>query len=370
MRLVMSVLAGGCLAGVLSAQSGTVPAAPAAQWSGKAAAAYLDGRIAWWMDWKAAARDHETFCVSCHTAAPYAVGRPSLRGALGEAAPSALERRLVDNVTKRVRMWKEMAPFYPTKDEGDPKGPESRGTEAILNALVLTRYDQAAGKPGADSRLALNNMWAEQIKTGDTRGALPWLQFHNAPWEGDSQYYGAALAAVAAGSAPGYAGLPEASEGVKLLSEYLVREQGSQVPINRATLLWASAKLRGLLTREQQKSIIDEIMSRQQADGGFCLCTMVGGWKRHDNTPLEPRSDGYATGLVVYALEQAGVSNDEPGLKRGLEWLAANQQTEGNWPGWSLNKQRDPASDAGRFMSDAATAYAVLALTSQPPAGR
>src|SRR5260370_11561648 len=79
----------------------------------KAAAAYLDGRLAWWMGWPTAARDHQTFCVSCHTVAPYAMSRPALRSALGEQSACPTERRLLDNVIKRVPLWKELAHFYP-----------------------------------------------------------------------------------------------------------------------------------------------------------------------------------------------------------------------------------------------------------------
>ena len=51
-------------------------------------------------------------------------------------------------------------------------------------------------------------------------------------------------------------------------------------------------------------------------------------------------------------------------MQRGLAWLVAHQdRADRQWFAASLNKQRDPASDAGKFMSDAATAYAVLALT-------
>src|SRR3974390_3098055 len=101
----------------------------------KAAAGYLDQRANWWMGWQSAARDHETFCTSCHTALPYALSRAALRGALGEASPSAAEQKVLANVTKRVRMWNEVAPFYTDEKNGAPKSLESRGTEAVLNAL-------------------------------------------------------------------------------------------------------------------------------------------------------------------------------------------------------------------------------------------
>jgi squalene-hopene/tetraprenyl-beta-curcumene cyclase len=320
--------------------------------------------MAWWMGWPVAARDHGTFCVSCHTVVPYAMSRPALREKLAEQAPTLTESQLLGNVIKRVRMWKEVEPFYPDAKRGVPKTTESRGTESILNAVILVSYDAPAGKLSPDAHLALQNMWCEQLKTGDARGAWSWLQFHNSPWEGDSQYYGATLAAVAVGSTPGnYQSAPEILDNMKLLREYLSRERDAQVLINRVTLLWASAKVPGLLTQIQKQSIIEEALSKQQADGGFSLSSFVGGWKRHDGTPLETKSDGYATGLMTLALLDTGVKRDQPQLQRGLAWLALNQdKTEGFWPGYSLNKKEDLSSYTGHFMSDAATAYAVLAL--------
>ena len=323
-------------------------------WSEKAATDYLDSRAAWWMNWPPAARDHGTFCISCHTAAPYALARPA----------SAQEGKLRDNVVKRVRQWKEVDPFYSDKERGVPKTAESRGTEAILNALILSNYAAGAGHLDADGKLALDNLWPLQLKTGDAKGAWSWLQFHNAPWEGDSQFYGATLAAIAIGTAPdGYRTSPEIQDGLKLLREYLVRENESQVLIDRVVLLWASAKIPGLLNGAQRQSIVNAALPKQQADGGFSLSSFVGAWKRHDNTPLDNKSDGYATGLVAFALEQADLPGTRPQLERALSWLRENQEaSDGRWLAYSLNKQRDLSSDVGRFMSDAATAYAVLAL--------
>jgi squalene-hopene/tetraprenyl-beta-curcumene cyclase len=336
-----------------------------AGWDAKAAARYLDGRASWWMSWPAAARDHGTFCISCHTTLPYALARPALRRALAEDGAGAPERKLLGSVTGRVRMWDDAGPFYKTKTPDDPKSEQSRGTEAVLNALILASYDAREGKSSEDTRKAFQNLWALQLKSGKGKGAWCWLNFHNAPWEDDdSQYHGAALAALAVGMMPeDYRSSAAIRENVKLLGEYLEQNSGAQPPLNRLTLLWGSARLPEILHPGRRRAILDEALSQQQGDGGWSLAGLAAPWKRKDGTALEMKSDGYATGLAALALQEAGVPRTQPQLQRGLSWLSRHQdKAEGFWPAESLNKKRDPASDVGRFMSDAATAYAVLAL--------
>src|SRR5215831_8792774 len=337
-------------------------------WDQKAAAAYLDRRQEWWMSWPRAQRDHDTFCISCHTAVPYALSRSALRTELAEKAPSADEQKLLDNVTKRVRLWKEVAPFYTDAEWGAHKTVESRGTESVLNALILASNEAQNQELSNDARAALENMWAEQQTKGSKDGGWLWLRFTNEPWEADdSDYYGAALAAIAAGTAPGnYRARPEIQNNLKMLREYLNRESAAQPTFNRVVLLWASARLPGLLKPEQQKAIINEVLAKQQADGGWSLSSLAGAWKRHDGTPQEGKSDGYATGLITFALQQVGISPENAQRKQAIAWLAASQnKTEGCWPGYSLNKNEEHhlSPDTRRFMNDAATAYAVLALT-------
>jgi squalene-hopene/tetraprenyl-beta-curcumene cyclase len=336
-------------------------------WDPNSAAKYLDARQTWWMNWPESARDHQTFCVSCHTVVPYALARPRLAAIVHRPEPNATDKKLLENVAVRVNGWKEMEPFYSDEKVGPNKTAQSRGAESILNALILSSFEQTDPKPSAALEQAFRNMWGEQQHKGDSKGGWLWLNFHTQPWEADdSPYFGATLAAVAMGTAPGeYFKRPEIQADLRDLREYLLRGYEKRSLNNRVLLLWASTEIPDLLKSPQQQAIIDGLAAQQHSDGGWSMTSLVGNWQRGDGTPLETKSDGYATGLVCLAEKQAGVPETDVHLKKGLTWLAAHQdKSQGLWPGYSLNKQRAPSADAFLFMSDAATGYSILGLTS------
>jgi squalene-hopene/tetraprenyl-beta-curcumene cyclase len=241
----------------------------------------------------------------------------------------------------------------------------------VLNALVLVNQEtrRANGVLSATTRKALDQLWSQQKENG----AWAWLDFGLNPWEKDGAYYGASLAAVAVGMAgKDYRAGAGVKSKVSALKKYLQSESAGQPLHHRTVALWASSWWPGLLSDQARKKLIEELLDTQEADGGWSLAklgkkaTARGDWKAHQVYPEGEGSDGYATGLAVLVLKRAGVAADTPKLQKGMVWLASRQK-EGTWPTAWLNKRRDPQSNAGKFMRDAATAFAVLALAETGP---
>jgi hypothetical protein len=378
----VSIVVAGVMAGLFLARTGTVLGAgfasgtdsgtgaadaAGASWNQEAATKFLDQRETWWQGWPRAQKDHGTVCISCHTVVPYAMVRPELRRALGDSAMTDPEKTMLASVEKRVSDWAEMAPFYSDEKYGKGKAAESRATEVVLNAVILASYDRALGRVRPITRTAFDEAWALQEAEGPLAGAWKWQDFHLGPWESaESGYQGAALLMVAAVHLPGgFAREAGTREHLDRLRDYLRRNYAAEPVVNRLYVLWASAKEPGLLSGAERKALVDSLRALQQADGGFRTAGLDAR-ERVDHTAQATGSDGYATGLAVLALEAIGTSRRDATLGRSLDWLARNQQSDGTWVAASLNKERDPKSDPALFMTDAATAYAVMALERQP----
>ena len=110
-------------------------------WNREAAARYLDERMEGWFGAATKLRtgDAQTGCVSCHTSIPYALARPRLRQAMHLGTLTPQEAKLVDNVTRRVETYDTHQLLY---EISEVKKTESRGTEAVINALILASADE------------------------------------------------------------------------------------------------------------------------------------------------------------------------------------------------------------------------------------
>lgn len=293
------------------------------------AAAYLDAVGVNWT------RDRQ--CATCHTNIPYLMARPLLHGS--------------DAGWKEVRTFLEadVQRWAKTKPRGD--------AYVVVTAVALAFNDaQTMGKLSNSAHAALETMWKRQKPTGEWN----WLKCDWPPLEHDD-YYGAVLAAVGVGYAPGnYAQSKEAAEGVQRLGDYLHKTPAPDLH-HQAMKLWASVRWPELMTADERARAIQDLLALQQSDGGWSLASL-GTYQRRDKTMNDPGtpSDGYGTGFVVFALQQAGVKPDSPAIKKGKRWLETQQRTSGRWYTRSLT------NDKAHYIANAGTAFAVLALEAQP----
>jgi squalene-hopene/tetraprenyl-beta-curcumene cyclase len=245
-------------------------------------------------------------------------------------------------------------------DDKDKAAKPKWDTEVIATATALAFNDAATTGALHDlTRKALDRIWTLQ----QPGGGFDWLKCGWPPFEHDD-YYGALVAALGVGNAPGkYAESPLARAGLAKLRQYFSHNPPPDLH-HQTVLLWASTRLDGLMTAEMRKSTIARLRELQRTDGGWNLPSL-GSWRRRDDTPnaSDGPSDGYATGLVVFVLRQAGLPASDPALKRGVGWLRSHQRASGRWFTRSLNRDED------HYITNAGTAYAVLALHACDAAG-
>lgn len=303
----------------------------AADWNPRLAAQYLDARQKEWFEWPTANANAKP-CISCHTGMTYLLARPALRRALGEEAPTTYETGLLASLRNRV-------------DKREPPAGPGLGVETVFAARFL------------GSRDALDRLWALQIKEGVGKGAWNWFSLELDPWEmPDSRFYGAAVAAMALPAAE--QARPEARE----LVAYLRREQAAQPLHNRLMLLWASTRFADILPAPERRAIIEQAWKAQQPDGSWTNEAM-GPFAAHAAAPAAPGSNAYMTAFATYVLQQTAGDSGNAKLARALAWLRTHQDAEsGSWQAVSMNKEFPKGSQQAKFMSDAATAFAALAL--------
>jgi len=289
------------------------------------AAEYLDGVGVGWT------RTHK--CISCHTNMPYLAARPLLPGDSG---------------------WKEVRAFLEKDVDSWSKGAKPRCDAYVVATAFALAFNDAhkTGELHTATRSVLDRMFDMQTKTG----AWNWIKCDWQPLEHDD-YYGATVAALAVGIAPGdYAKTDKAKVGIEKLKNYFKATPPPDLH-HTAMLLWASTKFEGIMTGEARKKAAADLMAKQRKDGGWALPSL-GTYKRHDGTPNDANSasDGYGTGLITYVLLQAGVTPTDPAISNALQWLKTNQRESGRWYTRSLNE------DKAHYITDTGTSFCILAL--------
>jgi squalene-hopene/tetraprenyl-beta-curcumene cyclase len=303
---------------------------------------YLDrGAIAW---------TREKNCVSCHTNGSYLLTRPALSDFAGAPDPEV-----------RDFFASEVATFQKMDEARMMKG--LTPSKIVYLALGLAEWDRhVTGSLSPETEAAIEVMFRAQSSDGSFRNLDCWPPLES------SNYHSATAAAMAVAAAPGWIEGVETGasrKGFEKLKDYL-REIEPPHDYGKVLLLWAEARLPGLVGRDRVDAFLQVLRDQQREDGGWSLRTFSapekwGGGNRAEKLRAEadfasPASDGHMTGLAVLVLRESGVAAEDPAVRRGVEWLLANQRESGRW--WT----RSLSTDKYHFITYSGTCYPLLAL--------
>lgn len=284
-------------------------------------------------------------CITCHTNGFYLIGRARS----GSQAPAYLEAR---NFARDF-----------IKPHVDPdhqrKGTRTPGAEAMVaTAAFLAISDmKTKGALSETTRQAFDYIWRIQSDSGAWE---KWIKCNWGPYESDD-HFGVSLVALALGvaSRDEYTQSPQAAEADQRLKKFL-RSHPPESLHQKGMLLWAAGYRNDLVKKNVVKKWQDELFSVQKLNGAWVLPELGDrNWKRSDGKSQSTDPDAYATAFAAHVLVKSGVEHGDPRLMKARRWLRTQQRASGRW------YTRSPHKDNRHYISNAATSFALLALS--PP---
>lgn len=314
----------------------------------RAAAKYLnDGSLTW---------VREKSCVACHSTGVYLAERPVLASLLG---PPAVE--------VRNQFVKSMP-----ADVGKPEirnGSKYYGAsiQAVWRALGLATWDKyLTGKLSEPTDKALRQV----VDCMADEGFIMTIAQVEIPYI-TTDFELTAQAARAMATAPRWLASVKDDATLKRIDsmkKYL-REHRPINDYERAVKLQLATYMPDLVSKAEREEAIAMLRKQQKTDGGWSTRNMSDLMKWHvkmdqkvvdmirgEPDAADPASDPYMTAFAIVLMREAGVPAEDPQIRKGIDWLKANQRVTGRW--WMKSLYRDTV----HYSTYISTAVALRAL--------
>jgi hypothetical protein len=276
----------------------------------------------------------EHHCASCHHASlvVWATREAKLRGhAVDEPVLAELAKWVAESGDGKFGLARP------------PSAPKAASPKAVYFALALG----ADPKPDVVSqrglKLLLKTVATEQTENGSW-STWPETRPPILGSSDESLTVLATLAVLPAAASGDDAAKAVCDQAIRWLAETKTDDDPQSIALR--LVLW------NRLGRpaEEGQPLVRRIKERQNADGGW-------------SQTKDMASDAWATGQALYALAHAGVTSDEPAIRRAHAFLIRTQRADGSWP--MTSRPVKPGGEGSKSLipiTGAGSAWAVLGL--------